>query len=508
MGCIRFGRLFVMYNDQIDPADAAMRIFLSGATGFLGRALLLALRHRGHHVVAWVRDPERARDLLGAEAELLPVRADDGNLVAALERCEAVINLAGEPILSRWSAARRAALRASRVDLTARLVRGLAACGRRPAVLLSGSAVGYYGDGGAEQLTETSGRGTGFLAELCADWEAAARAAEALGTRVVLLRTGVVLGLDGGALPTMLPPFRFGLGGRVGSGRQYMPWIHVEDWVRAVLFALENERVRGPLNLAASEATTNRDYTTALGRALGKPTPFPVPGFALKLLFGGAASLLLASQRVHPASLLELGFRFRFARLEAALADLLLERGAELAPREPGPLPDSAYLAARPPTMRLTAVTELDVPLDEAFRFFSASENLALLTPRALAFRTRARSGPPGVDATIDYGIRLGPIPLRWRTRFEVWERERRFVDVQERGPYSSWWHEHGFEPLGTRTRMHDRVLYGLPLGLLGRLAHRLFVADQLGDIFAQRALAVRLRFGRPGAREHEVAGA
>ena len=483
-----------------------MRVFLSGATGFLGRALLLALRSGGHTVVAWVRDPARARALLGTEAELLAFEPGDANLAPALARCDAVVNLAGEPILSRWTAARRAALRASRVALTERLVRALGSCARRPAVLVSGSAVGFYGDRGDELLGAASARGQGFLAELCADWEAAARAAEPLGTRVVLLRTGVVLGLDGGALPTMLPPFRLGLGGRVGSGRQYMPWIHVEDWVRAVLLALTDARVRGPLDLVAPEPVTNRAYTAELARALGRPAFLPLPGFVLRALFGGAASLLLASQRVRPVGLQDVGFRFRFATLAQALADLLVQRALEFAPAgAPERALASVYLAARPPAYRLSAVTELDVPLAEAFRFFSAPENLALLTPRALAFRITARSGAPAAGATIDHSIRFGPFPLRWRTRFEAWEPERRFVDVQERGPYRCWWHEHRFEAAGARTTMHDRVLYTLPLGPLGRLAHRLFVRAQLGDVFAQRALAIRLRFG---SSAREVTGA
>jgi len=486
-----------------------MKVFLSGATGFLGRALVLALRNEGHTVLAWVRDPERARDHLGAEAELLPMQAGDANLAGALATCDAVVNLAGEPILSRWTSERRVALRTSRVDLTKRLVQALAAAARKPRVLLSGSAVGFYGDGGDAWLAETSARGQDFLGELCADWEAAARAAEPLGVRVVALRTGVVLGLDGGALPTMLPPFRFGVGGRVGSGRQYMPWIHVEDWVRAVRFALHDERVRGPLNLVAPGAVTNREYTAALARALGRPALFPLPGFVLKLIFGGAASLLLASQRVRPERLVELGFRFRFASLESALNDLLFERALDFAPASAAERGQaSSYLAARRPAHRLAAVTELDVPLAETFRFFSAPENLALLTPRAMGFKIRQRSGAPAVDATIDYSIRLGPLPLSWRTRFEAWEDGRRFVDVQERGPYRAWWHEHRFEAVGARTTMHDRVLYTLPFGPLGKLAHRLFVKDQLGDIFAQRALAIRLRFGaESSARARSGAG-
>ncbi|HEX6885534.1 MAG TPA: TIGR01777 family oxidoreductase [Planctomycetota bacterium] len=474
-----------------------MRIFVTGATGFLGRALVLSARREGHEVVAWVRSLERGRALLGDQAELV---ADDGNvekLRAALERCDAVVNLAGAPVLSRWTARRRVELRTSRVDLTARLVAALEGCVRRPRVLVSGSAVGFYGDRGDEELGEEARGGDGFLPELCAAWETAALCAEKLGLRVVLVRTGVVLGLDGGALPQMLPPFRLGLGGRIGKGTQHVPWIHVEDWVRLVLRALADDGLRGPVNATAPAPATNRELTRVLGLVLGKATPFPVPGFALRVLFGGAASILLESQRVLPARLLAQGFHFSFPTLEAALRDLLVQRRPELRrlPAPPDGL-DSPYLAAHPASHELATTTELGVPLAEAFRFFSAPDNLGLLTPIAMGFSIRARSGPPAPGSTIDYRIRVGPLPLAWRTRFEAWSAEQRFVDVQERGPYSAWWHEHRFEARSGGTTMRDRVLYRLPLGPLGRLAHRLFVADQLGDIFAQRALAIRMRFG------------
>jgi hypothetical protein len=476
-----------------------MRVFLTGATGFLGRALTLALKREGHTVLAWVRSPERARMSLGDQAEPLAMDGDEARLVTALETCDAVVNLAGEPVLSRWTARRRVALRASRVDLTARLVAALARARRRPRVLVSGSAVGVYGDRGDELLDEDSAPGSDFLARLSVDWEAAARRAEGLGLRVVLVRTGVVLGLDGGALVTMLPPFRFGAGGRLGSGRQRMPWIHVEDWVRAVCAALVDERYRGPLNLTAPEPPTNREYTRALAGVLAKPAFFPVPGLALKLLFGAAARILLDSQRAQPARLVALGFVHRFATLDAALRDLLVDERARLAPLAGSSVSDeSPYLAARPATHELAAECELGVPLTEAFTFFSAPENLAFLTPRPLGLEILARSGAPSAGSTVDYRIRIGPIPLRWRTRFERWEAPARFVDVQERGPYRTWWHEHRFEARGARTVMRDRVRFTLPLGPLGALARRLFVADQLGDLFRQRALAIRLRFGAP----------
>jgi hypothetical protein len=477
-----------------------MRVFLTGATGFLGRALVLALRRGGHSVLAWVRSEGRARALLGDQAELVrathPAADADSELQAALETCDAVVNLAGEPILARWSAKRRAALRASRVDLTARLVRALAALGRKPRVLVSGSAVGFHGDRGDERLGEDGPAGTGFLAELCVDWEAAALRAEALGLRVVLLRTGIVLGLDGGALPSMLPPFRLGLGGRIGAGRQRMPWIHVEDWVRAACLALTDERVRGPVHLTAPDPPTNREFTRALAGVLGRPAAFPVPGAALKLLFGSAASVLLESQRALPERLRALGFEHSFPTLDSALRDFLVDARPRIQRLREPVVADSPSLDRGRPSYSLESTTDIAAPRAEAFGFFSEPANLGVLTPRSMGFSIEGRFGAPSAGSTIDYRIRLGPVGLRWRTRFEAWDAPARFVDVQERGPYRSWWHEHRFETRGAGTRMQDRVLYALPFGPLGRLAHALFVAERLGDIFVQRALAIRLRFG------------
>jgi uncharacterized protein (TIGR01777 family) len=313
-----------------------MRILLTGATGFLGRALVRALRREGHVLRAWVRSIERARDVFRGEAdgggvELVAMApAASAADAAVAEGCDAVVNLAGEPILARWTARRRAALVTSRVDLTVRLVAAIERAEARPAVLVSGSAVGFYGDRGDEPLTEASPAGTGFLPDLCSEWEAAARRAQSFGVRVVLSRTGIVLGRDGGALPRMLLPFRLGLGGRLGSGRQRMPWIHVEDWTRAVCAALGDERWRGPVNLTAPEPPTNREFTRVLAATLNRPAFLPVPGPALRVLFGSAASILLESQRALPARLQELGFAHRFPELSAALRDLLGEGAARV----------------------------------------------------------------------------------------------------------------------------------------------------------------------------------
>lgn len=301
-----------------------MGVLITGATGLIGRALAVRLLAEGWKISAWVRSPERARAALGAECEVVPVERDDRALTACLGTCEAVVNLAGESILGpRWSAERKAALRDSRVAVTQRLVRAMAAAEKRPSVLVSGSGSGYYGDCGTRELDESSPAGRDFLAQLCVDWEAAAMGAEALGVRVVTSRTGAVLAAKGGALGQMLPAYRLGLGGPVAGGRQYLPWIHIEDMAGVISTALRDERYRGPINAVAPEAVTNREFSKALGRALRRPAVVPLPAAALRLIFGEAAQVLLASQRAVPRRLEELGYRFQQPRLDAALRSLV-----------------------------------------------------------------------------------------------------------------------------------------------------------------------------------------
>jgi uncharacterized protein (TIGR01777 family) len=240
----------------------------------------------------------------------------------SLREADVIIHLAGEPVAQRWTAEAKRRIRESRVVGTRNLVEALAALPRRPEALICASAIGYYGSRGDEILTESSAPGSGFLPEVCVAWEKEAQAAEALGIRVVRVRTGLVLAADGGALQRMLPPFRMGVGGRLGSGRQWMSWIHLEDLTGLFQFAVESQ-VRGPLNAVAPHAVTNSDFTRELARALRRPAVFPVPEFALRLLFGEMADVLLASQRVAPAAAEAAGFRFRFPQLAPALEGLL-----------------------------------------------------------------------------------------------------------------------------------------------------------------------------------------
>jgi uncharacterized protein (TIGR01777 family) len=479
-----------------------MRVFVAGATGFIGRALVPVLQREGHSLVVWARSAARARSRLGADVEVVDAGADLGALSTVLERCDAVVNLAGEPIMGgRWTTARRRVLYESRVGVANRLVQALAAASRRPRVLVSGSAVGYYGDRGDEILREDSSAGGGFLAQLCQDWEAAARVGETFGLRIVLLRTGIVLGRDGGALAQMLPPFRVGLGGPIGSGRPYLPWVHLHDLVAIIARALVDARFQGPINGVAPDRATSRQFARALGRALRRPALLPMPALALRAIFGEAATVLLGSQRVDSAALRRLGFSFAFPALDEALADILagppipVHRLRGSIDTDGGDA-SRKYLAGRRPIYELRTTTMVKAPLEETFAFFSKAENLGLLTPAAMRFSMTGPAPDVGEDTTIEYQLRVGPVPISWRSRIVSWMPGSRFIDLQEKGPYRSWWHEHSFRAAGSSTAMEDRVRYAPPLGLLGRIANRLFIVPALRRIFLYRADVIRLRFG------------
>jgi len=301
-----------------------MRVAVSGSTGLVGSQVVASFSTAGHEVVRLVRRPPAP----GEEA----VRWDPekGEVYAAgLDGLDAVVHLAGENIASgRWNAARKAAIRDSRVNGTRFLCDALAGLARPPKTLVCASAVGIYGDRGEEPLTEVSSPGTGFLAEVCREWEAASAPAGGKGIRVVALRIGMVLAPGGGALARMLPLFRAGLGGVIGGGRQYISWVALDDLPGIVLHALQRGDLSGPVNAVAPRPVTNREFTEALGKALSRPTLLPVPAFALRLAVGGemADALLLASARVVPKRLLDTGFAFRSPELETTLRRLLGRR--------------------------------------------------------------------------------------------------------------------------------------------------------------------------------------
>jgi uncharacterized protein (TIGR01777 family) len=301
-----------------------MKILVTGATGLVGTALVEALARDGHTVCRLMRPHGEKRDpSAGFDVAWDPVT---GELGGAAVGPDAVVNLAGASIAGgRWTKERKRVLASSRVDTTRALVGAISKMATRPSVLLSASAVGYYGRRGEEILTEDGGPGDDFLASLAVEWEVEARKAEALGIRVVLLRFGIILAKHGGALPPMMLPFRFGVGGKLGSGEQWMSWITLADTVQIIQLALKNEAVNGPLNVVAPQPVTNAEFTKTLSKAMHRPAIFPAPAFALRLALGRemADALLLGSQRAMPRRLQGLGYEFLLPDLNAALPAVL-----------------------------------------------------------------------------------------------------------------------------------------------------------------------------------------
>jgi len=297
-----------------------MKLLVTGGTGFIGQAIIRARLAKGDEVTCLSRDPLKVKRAFG----------DSVRGVSSLDQLNgfdfgAVINLAGEPIADgRWSEKRKSMIRDSRVAFTEELVSWIAGQAVKPAVLVSGSAIGYYGSHrGDVELSEQGNVVSGFTHSLCADWEARAARAEMLGIRVCQIRTGVVMGHGGGALKKMLPPFRLGLGGPVGHGQQWMSWVHLNDEVRAIEFLLEHDTLAGAFNLTAPLAVRNRDFSRELARVLKRPAVLPLPGWVVGLMLGEGAELLLEGQRVYPHRLLEAGFEFEYPELSAALEEII-----------------------------------------------------------------------------------------------------------------------------------------------------------------------------------------
>jgi uncharacterized protein (TIGR01777 family) len=387
---------------------------------------------------------------------------------SALRGADAIVHLAGEGIAeARWTASRKRAIRDSRVDTSLALVRALGQLDAsvRPRVLVSASAIGWYGDRGDTPLHEQSAPGEGFLAEVCRDWEGAVFEAQALNVRTVAVRIGVVLGRDGGALKPLLPLFRLGLGGRVGSGRQWFSWIHLRDLVGLLRHVVENPRAVGPVNGVAPEPVTNATFTAELGRVLHRPAVLPVPAMALRAVLGEMSSVLLASQRVEPTAARQLGYSFQYPTLRSALDDLCADQSHELLVEQ-----------------RLARLPE------RVFPFFADPKNLEQITPDFLRFKVLGTTtGQIGDGTLINYALRLHGIPLRWQSRIESWAPNRQFVDMQTRGPYTLWHHTHEFEPDDGGTIIRDRVRYRLPFGALGELLAGWLVRRDLDAVFEYR---------------------
>jgi len=303
-----------------------MKIILAGATGFIGKELVRQLNARKHTITVLTRNAKNS--FYTNISPLLSVEEWDAKNLGAwtskVDGADAIINLAGEPIAGkRWTKKQKERIVNSRIDTTSALISSIREAKKKPSVLINASAVGFYGNVEQGDVTETSVMGKGFLADTCNQWENEAKKVEQFGVRVALLRTGIVLGKNEGALKKMLPPFQFFVGGPLGSGKQWFPWIHVEDEIQIILFVLENKNISGAINLSSPTPVTNKEFSSLLAKVIHRPSLFPVPSFVLRMMLGEMSEMLLGGQKTIPQKLLQNGYKFLYPNLEDALKEIL-----------------------------------------------------------------------------------------------------------------------------------------------------------------------------------------
>ena len=476
-----------------------MNIFFTGATGFIGRATVAYLQGEGHSVKALVRHTTKARDLLGQGVELFPHNISLEQLSNVLGNCDAVVNLAGNPIATRWTKRKKASFRASRVNTTKNIIEAIEKCGTPPKVFISASAVGYYGNRDSEVLTEESQKGEGFLSELCEEWENTALQAQQNGTRVCTLRTGIVLGREGGILQALAPLFEMNLGSYIGS-KHYVPWIHITDMVEIIGRCINDDSLQGPINCTSPFPVTNKEFASALKHATNSRLLIKVPSFIVRPFLGEASAMLTSSQNALPKRLETNQFEFRFPQLANALAAEFTHENVTIEnyqrDHNDTDTLEAKFGVAKRGQYQLTTQVLLRQDSKKIFEFFSSPLNLGLLTPTWVDFRILDRPDKIESGSYIQYRIGLWFLGFKWLSQIIRWEPNNIFIDMQEKGPYRFWWHEHSL--IGNNDNsiiMQDRVIYRMPFGAIGRLMHKLFVRKTLLRIFNFRRQIIQLRF-------------
>jgi len=447
-----------------------MKVLMTGATGLIGKELGKALVNLGHEVYAVTRDAAKARSQLPFPCEIIEGDLSQGPLKDThdLRLMDAVINLAGENIGGgRWNESRKRRIYESRVLGTRHLIQSLPVS---PKTFINASAIGYYGSRGDEELTEESAPGNDFLAQVCQDWEEELLTfsyGDALSaTRVVSLRTGVVLAPQGGVMEKLLPLFRRGLGSVMGDGKQWMSWIHIEDEIGLILHALEKNSLRGPINLVSPQPVTNEEFSRTLAAVLGAGMAPRVPAMVLWASMGEMAGLALSSTKALPKVAQQTGYKFKYTDLEKALEQVCNKHVEEIFVSE-------QFLPWTP---------------EQIFPFFSDVGNLQKITPPTLDFeiisgnRDKIQRG-----SEIVYRLKVHGVPIKWKSVIEEWEPPYRFMDVQVEGPYTVWRHTHEFIPFAGGTLMVDRVRYLLPMGSVGNLIGGSLVRNEIEKIFQFR---------------------
>lgn len=449
-----------------------MKILMTGASGLLGKALGIELVRRGHELFVVSRRADIGPSLPFPCTVLVGDLGQGPLGDPSLRAIEGVVSLAGENVgEGRWTEERKRKILRSRVEGTRNLWKSVEGAPLR--AFVSASAVGFYGDAGDTLLAEDAPNGDDFLARVCRDWEAAVNeGSKPAHPRKCILRLGVVFAEAGGALDKLVPLFRRGVGGPIGSGKQWMSWIHLRDAVAAFAWAVEDERASGVFNLVAPEPVTNRGFSDILAKVLDAGVAPAVPALALKLALGEQAAMVLASQRVSARKLADAGFAFQFPTAREAL--------------------EEARGYARGGDELLVAEQYLPAPPEKVFPFFAEAGNLERITPPLVNFKMEKMSTPAiELGTLIDYSLKIHGVPVKWRTEIAKWDPPRAFVDTQLKGPYRKWHHTHRFEKLGPGTLMTDRVLYRIPMGLLGDLSAGWLVRGDVRKIFDYRRQSV-----------------
>lgn len=451
-----------------------MKVLMTGATGNVGNYVGRRLVELGHEVIVVSRSKEKALAYLEFPAEIIEHDLASKPLPEnKFQGAEGVVHLMGETVDGRWTAEKKELILKSRELGSQHLLANLPASVK---VIVSASAQGIYGDQKDQDLTEESQQGSDFLAEVCKKWEAPFKNLTKT-VRTVQLRIGLVLDPQSGVLKKMIPLFQKGLGGTLGSGKQYMSWIAIEDLSEVFVQALLNEKYQGAINCSTNHPVTNSQWTKHLGSALGAMPSAPVPAFALRIVVGEMAAVILGSIKMVPQKLNELSFKFKYSKLEDYINEKL------------EPYQDGRYFYS----------VKQFVPLniDKVFSFFADANNLEKITPPFLNFHVTGMSTEKIQEGTvIDYKLKLKGVPLNWKTLIKKWDPPHSFIDNQESGPYQLWHHTHSFEKLGNGTLLSDEVRYKLPLGFLGQAVAGTFVQNDVEQIFKfRREVIQKIKF-------------
>jgi len=450
-----------------------MKILVTGATGFIGRKLCEELLRAGHKVVGVTRNAKRAKQTL-----MLPINFIEGDLSKSAikidDNIDGVVNLLGENIgEKKWTPEQKEIIKNSRKVATENLNKSLK--NQNGISFIQASAIGIYKDSkGDEILDENSDFSDNFLGDVCQKWESESEVFKKRFENYCVLRIGVVLGFDGALMHKLLPLYRLGLGGKLGSGKQWMSWIHRDDLVRMIIHSID-EKINGVYNAVAPDCVQNFKFNKSLSHFVQRPAFFTVPAFVLKLIMGDQSYLALSSQRIR-SNIKSTGFKFLYPNIDNAFKEIC------------------SYKKTPPHNQtgfhhRLRQVQYIDEPIEKVFDFFSEAKNLEKITPEYLKFRITYQSTPKIKEGTIfKYKLRVHGLPVKWKTNIINWNTNEQFTDYQVKGPYKVWYHTHTFYQIGDGVLMVDDVLYKLPFAYFGELFGLWLVKKDVPDIFNYRA--------------------